>query len=273
MAERSFISEINSEPINIPRAALLFARAIAYPDLEIEEQMAHIDRLAEAGRAYIPDHQSSIEQAEALVDFLFIQERFQGNSQDYTDPRNSYLNEVLARRLGIPISLSVLYIAIAHRLAIPAQGVGLPGHFIVSIPTEKEVYYLDPFHGGTRLAEDDIASLVRQSTGYDGPLQTDWMQPVSARAILTRMLNNLRGVYLQQEDWGLALSVVEHLHMLQPDMPDLLRDTGLIYHRQGSLRQAVHYYEQYLAAAPHAADARAVRSHLESVVRKLAQLN
>jgi regulator of sirC expression with transglutaminase-like and TPR domain len=271
--ERTFAAEINADPIDIPRAALHFARAIAYPKLDIDDVLTRIDALAEAGQAFISFQQSPIEQAEALVDFLFIQERFRGNTRTYTDPRNSYLNEVLERRVGIPISLSVLYIDIARRLSIPAQGIGLPGHFIVSIPTQREIYYLDPFHGGSRLAEEDCTSLVRLTTGYDGQLQPEWLEPVSPRAILTRMLNNLRGVYMQQEDWGLALAVVEHLRILQPELPDLLRDSGLIYHRQGSLRLAVHHYEQYLSAAPNAPDAGAVRSHLEAAARNLALLN
>lgn len=273
MEQLTFSDEIISEPINVPLAALLFAREIAYPDLDVGEAMARIEELVDYAEQLIAPYQTTIEQAETLVDFLFIQERFQGNSQAYTDPRNSYLNEVLERRLGIPISLSVLYIAVAQRLGIPAQGIGLPGHFIVNIPAEKNGYYLDPFYGGSRLSREDCASLVHQSTGYNGPLQPDWLQPVSPRAILTRMLNNLRSIYFQQETWSQALAVVEHLRLLQPDIPDLLRDTGIIHHQQGSLSQAVHNYEQYLTRAPDAPDIQAVRSHLESAVRSLALLN
>jgi len=273
MTRHTFAAEIKTDPIIVPRAALLFAREIAYPGLDIQAAMLRIDALAESARAHLLDHQPAIEQAEALVDFLFIRNRFRGNTQAYTDPRNSYLNEVLERRLGLPISLSVLYMAVAHRLSIPAQGIGLPGHFIVGIPAERDVYYLDPFHGGTRLSQDDCTSLVRASTGYEGALQPEWLDPVPPRAILTRMLNNLRGVYLQQEAWSLALAAVEHLRMLQPEIPDLLRDTGLIYHQQGSLRLAAQHYQQYLTAAPNAPDAVVVRSHLDSVVMQLAMLN
>lgn len=273
MSQQAFAALINAEPINVPRAALHFAREIAYPKLDVEQALLRIDDLAEAGQSFIPSRQSHIEQAEALVDFLFIRERFRGNSQSYNDPRNSYLNEVLERRVGIPISLSVLYISIAHRLGIPAQGIGLPGHFIVGIPTQREIYYLDPFHGGNRLVEEDCASLVRQTTGYQGRLQPEWLEPVPPRAILTRMLNNLRGIYMQQEDWGHALAVVEHLRVLQPQLPDLLRDLGLIYHRQELLRLAVGYYERYLINAPNAPDAEVVRSHLEAAARNLARLN
>lgn len=273
MNRHTFAAEIKNDPLNLPRAALLYAREIAYPQLDIQAELMRIDALAEDARVFLLDQLPVIEQAEALVDFLFIQNRYRGNTQAYSDPRNSYLNEVLERRLGIPISLSVLFMAVAHRLGIPAQGIGLPGHFIVGIPAEKDVYYLDPFHGGTRLSQDDCASLVWASTGYAGALQPEIFDPVSSRAILTRMLNNLRVVYLHQGAWSFALATIERLRMLQPEIPDLLRDTGLIYHRQGSLQLAVHHYQQYLIAAPGAPDAAAVRSQLDTVIRQLARLN
>jgi regulator of sirC expression with transglutaminase-like and TPR domain len=273
MDDLTFADEIQSEPINVPRAALRLAKEIAYPDLDVATELERLDELAESARAFLSFYQTTIEQAESLGDFLFVQERFQGNAQDYADPRNSYLNEVLQRRLGIPISLSVIYIALAERLGIPAQGIGLPGHFVVGIPVLEDMYFIDPFHGGNRLAIEDCAQLVQQSTGYTGPLQRDWLQPLPAGAILTRMLNNLRNVYFQREDWVLAQSAVERLRLLQPDMPDLLRDLGLIYQHQGAHRKAIHFYEGYLTKVPIAPDARAVRLQLEEVVKNLAKLN
>jgi regulator of sirC expression with transglutaminase-like and TPR domain len=273
MGDLTFTEEIQSEPINIPRAALRFAKEIGYPELNVAAELEHLDKLAESARANILPYQTTIEQAESLGDFLFVQERFQGNVHDYADPRNSYLNEVLQRRLGIPISLSVIYMALAERLGIPAQGIGLPGHFIVGIPQSEDMYFIDPFHGGNRLALEDCVQLVQQSTGYHGPLQRDWLQPIPPRAILTRMLNNLRNIYFQGEAWDLALSVVERLRALQPNMPDLLRDLGLIYQRQGAFRMSIQFYEGYLTKAPTAPDARAVRSQLEEVVKSLAKLN
>ncbi len=273
MDERTFNDEIQSPEINVPRAALLFAREIAYPDLDVEVWLGYLDDLADAGRAFLQPSQSVIEQAEALGDFLFVHKRFQGNVHEYNDPRNSYLNQVLERRLGIPISLSVVYLALAERLGIPAQGIGLPGHFIVGIPVAEEMYFLDPFHGGTRLSIEDCSELVQQATGYAGPLQRDWLQPISPRAILTRMLNNLRNVYFQQEQWELALKIIEHLQALHPDLPDLLRDLGWIYQRQGALRLAIQSYERYLSRAPTAPDARLVRLRLEEAARDLAKLN
>jgi regulator of sirC expression with transglutaminase-like and TPR domain len=273
MSEFSFLDAIHRSPIAVPWAALCFAREIAYPELDVQHYQYQLDDLCQSARARLSPFQSSTEQAEALSDFLFTQQRFRGNSAAYQDPRNSYLNEVMERRLGIPISLSVIYIAIAQDLGLPAYGVGLPGHFIVGVQENGDAIYLDPFHGGVRLFQADCVQLVREATGFSGAFHQEWLKPVSPGVILTRMLNNLRNIYLHQEDWTHALSVVEHLRMLQPDLPDLLRDTGIIYERQGSLRLAIRYYEQYLAQAPQAADAATVFAHLRDAVRQLSRLN
>jgi regulator of sirC expression with transglutaminase-like and TPR domain len=269
----SFYDEIQNDPVDILRAALQFARGIAYPDLNVDTVVRQVDLLAESAISEVSPYQTILERAESLSDYLFIQHGFRGNVEEYDDPRNSYLNEVLERRLGIPISLSVVYLALASRLGIPAQGVGLPGHFIIRIPTEENDFFLDPFHGGNRLSIEDCALLVRQSTNYEGPFQQEWLKPISGHAILTRMLNNLRNAYFRREAWELAEAVIEHLRLLQPDIPDLIRDTAWIYHRRGSLRLAIQAYEKYLARAPNAPDAEIVRTHLQAAVRSLALIN
>jgi regulator of sirC expression with transglutaminase-like and TPR domain len=212
-------------------------------------------------------------QAEALAEFLFKKLGFQGNQIDYIDPRNSYLNEVLDRRLGIPISLAVVFIAVAGRLGLEVQGVGLPGHFIVRIQDPQGELYLDPFHGGRRLSKEDCAQLVILTTGYSGPFQEEWLAPSSPESILARMLTNLKNVYMKKEAWNHTLAVLERLRLVQPDLPETLRDLGLVYHQQGSLRLAVQYYEQYLNREPEAADAEEIKRNLRAAAQKLAQLN
>ncbi len=273
MRDFSFLEAIHRSPIDTPWAALCFAREIAYPELDVQDYRYQIDGLCQAARAQLSPFPSVAEQAESLSDFLFAQQRFRGNSANYQDPRNSYLNEVMERRLGIPISLSVIYIAIAQELGLPAYGVGLPGHFIVGVQENGDDIYLDPFHGGVRLFQADCVQLVREATGFSGAFQAEWLKPVSPGVILTRMLSNLRNIYLHQQDWTRALAVVERLRMLQPDLPDLLRDLGVIYEQLGSLRLAIQYYEQYLAQAPQPADAGTVLARLRDAARQLSRLN
>jgi len=269
----SFEEELQREPIQIARAALSFSREIAYPGLEIDSYLQRLDHLADLASEAVPTHEPLARQALILSDFLFNQMRFEGNVTEYSDPRNSYLNEVLDRRLGIPISLSVVYIDVAQRLEIPAQGVGMPGHFIVGVSDPGGDLYLDPFHGGRHLSQVDCLRLVEKSTGYQGEFQLTWLEPVGPRRILTRMLFNLRNIYLQQQDWTRALAVVERLAMVQPDAPGNLRDLGVIYYQSGSLSNAVYYYEQYLLRAPEAEDADLVRMSLQSAAQQLAQRN
>jgi regulator of sirC expression with transglutaminase-like and TPR domain len=273
MAVTSFMSEVARSPIDITKAAFIFAKEIAYPALDIARYLERLDQLAASVWINISAVRTPAAQAKALAESLFGQIGFQGNQQNYTDPRNSYLNEVFDRRLGIPISLSVIYMAIADRLGIPAAGIGLPGHFIVKVPAENGPGFIDPFHAGRQLTLDDCARLVEQTVGYSGPLQDEWLEPIPAQAILTRMLNNLRGIYLQEQAWQLAQATVERLQILQPELVELQRDLGVIHHRSGSLRLAAYHYERYLQAAPDAPDAETIRIYMNAAVQRMARLN
>jgi regulator of sirC expression with transglutaminase-like and TPR domain len=271
--QSDFTGELNETPINLPKAALLFAKEIAYPALDITYYMTLLNGLADWAKEEVNSTHDPRSQAEELAQFIFQRLGFQGNATEYHDPRNSYLNEVLDRRLGIPITLSVVYVSVAGRLGIPAFGIGLPGHFVVKIESPGEEVFLDPFHGGALLSAEDCARLVEATTGYAGPLQEEWLKPAPARAILTRMLNNLRNIYLQGEDWNLAKGVIERLHELEPDMHELLRDLGLIHHKSGSLKAAIGYYEQYLKRRPDAPDRETVLHSLQAAAQQLAQRN
>ena len=269
----TFQEEIQLDPINLPRAALRFAQEIVYPALNVADYLAQLDALADRARRSLHFNKPLVAQAHELAHFLFQQQGFQGNVRNYNDPGNSYLNEVLDRRLGIPISLSVVYLALAERLGLPAQGVGLPGHFIVSIQGPNGPLFLDPFHGGRQLSVIECARLVELSTGVSGPFQPDWLRSTPPKETLARMLFNLRNIYIQQDKWRMAQPVVERLLLLQPDNPDHLRDLGTIHNQNGARRQAIEFYERYLALVPEAADANLVKRNLQETAYKLAKRN
>jgi regulator of sirC expression with transglutaminase-like and TPR domain len=273
MVTLTFQEEIRQEPIDLPRAALRFAQEISYPALDVASYLTQLDNLAVCARLAISTSASKRGQAEETARYLFQEAGFRGNAGVYHDPRNSYLNEVLDRRLGIPITLSVLYVVVAQRLGIPAQGVGLPGHFIVSVEGSDGPLFLDPFNGGRQLSVIECARLIELSTGYTGPFQPEWLQPASPLEILVRMLHNLRGVYIQQDNWRMALQVVEHLQIAQPKNTDHLRDLGIIHNQMGSLSSAIGYFERYLVMAPEASDAALVRRNLQETAQKLSRRN
>jgi regulator of sirC expression with transglutaminase-like and TPR domain len=273
MLRLTFQTEIQAEPIHLTRAALCYAREIAYPALEIDLYLAQLDELVENARQATSTGDSVLLRARAVADYLFQNLGFAGNVQEYHDPRNSYLNDVLDRHLGIPITLAVIYMDIAKRLDLPVQGIGLPGHFIVSIEGPNGPLFLDPFHGGQQLSVIDCARLVELSTGFTGPFQPQWLYPVQPEEILARMLYNLRSIYIQQNNWSMALPVVEHLLILQPQNPAHLRDLGTIHNQNGSPRLAIEYFQRYLAAAPQAEDAQLVRWDLKQTAGKMARRN
>lgn len=273
MDDLTFADELALPTMNLPRAVLRLAQGIAYPTLNVPHYMERLDQLAAVAQAHIPATGSLFSRAKDVADFLFLQNEFRGNVSDYLDPRNSYFNDVLDRGLGIPITLSVLYLAIAERLGVPAFGVNLPGHFIVGLRDGEEELFLDPFHGGPTISRAECARLVEQSTGYDGLFQEAWLAPVPPAGILIRILNNLRIVCVQQETWPEALAVMEHLRLMQPDSADHLRDLGLIHYQNGSLRPAVQYLEAYLEKEPDSPEATAIREHFQMALNEWVRMN
>ena len=240
------------------RANLLFAREIAYPDLRPEESWLQLDDLAVAAQRTLRAADPAT-RAQALAHFLSERAGFRGDRETYSDPRNSYINDVLERRLGLPISLAVLYVHLARRCGLAAEGVGLPGHFIVGVATGAGRLLLDPFNGGAVLSEADCQRLVAQTAGHSGPLDPRWLAPTPGREIVARMLNNLRGSYTALEAWPHAIRVVERLRELQPDQPGHLRDLGLLHYKTGAHLQAAEILGHYLTLAPDAADADEIR--------------
>jgi regulator of sirC expression with transglutaminase-like and TPR domain len=269
----AFVDELKRNPIYVPRAALHLAREIAYPDLDVEHHLGQIEMLAEEAYSYVNKSVAVTAQVEALSQFLFQKRHYRGNRPNYTDPRNSYLNEVLERGWGIPISLSVLFVAVAELLEMPAFPISLPGHFIVGIQTNTDIKFIDPFHQGKWLTPEECQKLVAISTGIRGELRPEWLQPAPPRDILLRMLNNLRIIYLQRNEWELTLRVIERIRYLLPHEPDHLRDMGLIHYHNGSIPQAAYYLNRYLEAKPNASDANTIRRNLFKDLHEWGRLN
>lgn len=257
----------------LARANLLLAREIAYPALQPMVYLAQLDGWGAEVRRRCAGATEPRERASCLSSFLFAEVGLRGNAAEYYDPRNSYLNEVMDRRLGLPIALSAIFLEVAKRAGVPAYGVGLPGHFVVAVVDGDTPWLLDPFHGGAWLTREDATALVRSMTGTHASFDHTWLTPVSPLAMLTRMLQNLRGVYLRSQAWAPAVAVLEHLRMIQPQDPEHLRDLGLVSQRAGQLRRAVEYLEDYLLAVGDAPEGEPIRQSLNVLVQQLARLN
>jgi regulator of sirC expression with transglutaminase-like and TPR domain len=259
------------ERINLAEAALLIA-AEEYPRLDVAIYLDKLDRIADIARDRIALAVDASDFISAINATLFEDYGFHGNRDNYYDPRNSFLNEVIDRRVGIPITLSVLYIEVARRIGFAVEGVGLPGHFIVRHQAAEEIIYIDPFNGGRVLGEMGCAEMVAETSGGRRALEPEHLKPVSKKQILTRMLSNLLGIYARN-DHRRALGIIERILVLQPDSPAHVRDYGLLLALVGQPAQALAALERYLKMAPAAADAELVREQIKTIKQDSAKLN
>lgn len=259
--------------MRLDKAALLIAAEDeAHRHLDIEEYLSRLDALADEARSFLEMSQAG--ETESFNRFLFDVKRFAGNQLDYYDPRNSFLNEVIDRRVGIPITLSVVYIEVGRRAGLDVEGVGLPGHFIVRVRElgERDAVLVDPFHG-VMLTREDCQD--RLDTVYDGlvRLSDEHMTAASTQEILVRMLKNLKAVYTRSNLYRQALCCVERLLLLTPEDPAEHRDRGALLANLERFAEAITEMEFYLQAAAEASDEQQVREHLNRIRQQQAMRN
>jgi regulator of sirC expression with transglutaminase-like and TPR domain len=264
-ARARFAALIERDPVPLDEAVLAIAEE-EYPHLEVEDVLVRLDRLGDRVRARAPARERAASILGALRQVLVEEEGFRGNEREYHDPRNSFLNEVLERKVGIPISLSVVWMEVARRAGLRLAGVGFPGHFLVKYvsPGGTELF-VDAFNSGELLSADECVARYRARTG-GRDLDRRYLESVSPRQILARTLHNLRRVYLERRDDVRAWWVLDRILMLTPGQLEALRDRGLVAARLGGSAAAARDLEAYLARAPEASDADDVRRVL-SVVR------
>ena len=245
---------------NLALGALL-AAAAEYPDLDIDGSQDNLNRMAAAAQSRIPPEATALQQLNVVTDLLFGVIGFAGNRDDYYDPRNSYLNEVLDRRIGIPITLSLLCIEVGRRAGVPLQGIGMPGHFLVNHPDEPNLF-VDTFNGGVLLNQEECAALLRQSAGENARLEARHLNPVTPREMLARLLRNLKAIYWDREDFDRCIVAIGALMAVLPNRPEEQRDRGVVHLKAGNHQESAADFAAYLEAAPNADDAATVRNAL-----------
>lgn len=269
---RERLQEVASQPEPWPlaEAALLLA-VDDYPDLEPSLYLAYLAELAERvkTRAMITLAVSEGEEngsgpRDALLHVLFTEEGFEGNREQYYDPRNSYLNEVIDRRRGIPITLSLVGLAVARDAGLPVTGVSFPAHFLLRWRQGAETGYLDLFNHGALLSRDNLRGWWSQITA-GAPWDERVLAPASDRQILVRVMNNLKVIYTQARQFGRAITAAEKMLLIDPDTPDHYRTLGYLHGSAHSMAQAAEYLEAYLSLAPDAEDADQIREHLRDL--------
>nr|HEX4313748.1 transglutaminase-like domain-containing protein [Kofleriaceae bacterium] len=225
-----FVEIVGRDDFHLDEATLLIG-AWDYPGRDMARYRDELDRIADLAAPQVAAASSGILRARAISDLLFDQLAFYGNSADYYDPRNSYLSEVIDRRCGIPISLSVLFLEVSRRLGVLAQGVNFPGHFLVRVAIEDAWLFLDPYTRGRTLTPVDLEQLLRKTTTPNAVLEPSVIAAASKRQIVSRMLVNLAGIYGRNGDLPRSLDVLEHLAVLEPANPRIARDLGSLRER------------------------------------------
>jgi regulator of sirC expression with transglutaminase-like and TPR domain len=266
----------NENDLELDRAALLIG-AEEYPSLDLGNYLGRIDELAELAGSRDDRRADTASRVARLSDSLFGELGFRGNVENYFDARNSFLNDVIDRRVGIPITLSVLYIEIARRIGLKLFGVGMPGHFIVKFADDEREILIDPFNGGRLLSEEKCREMISAIYGAGVKFHQAFLYAVTKKQILARMLQNLKGIYSRSGDHHKTLAAIERAMLIHSqtgtDSANEIRDRGLVYSRMRRYVMALADLEEYLRLAPQAADAKEIEEQIKRLRQKLAQLN
>lgn len=284
-ARTEFVALIagNEADFDLARAALLIAKE-EYPELDVAHYLGQIDALAERVRALLdmtPPGDSSqsstkptpLDVLVAMNTVLFEQEHFRGDQKHYYNPCNSFLNDVLERHKGIPITLSLLYIEVGKRLGVQIDGIGLPLHFVVRCRLVDGDIYIDAFEGGRMLSEQECRERVQRMLRGKATFNPHWLEPVSKRQFLVRMLTNLKHIYVSKGDYTRALSICDRILLLVPEAAIERRDRGIIHLHLKHHARALRDLKAYVELAPEADDVVEVRQQIRAIRQIIAMMN
>ncbi|MFH1603359.1 MAG: tetratricopeptide repeat protein [Pseudomonadota bacterium] len=270
-----FSELLSRQNFSLAEACLLIAQD-AYPDLDVAHYLARIDALAATVKRRLPGDAFAEQKVMVLNRYMFGELGYAGNIDDYHDPRNSYLNQVLERRTGIPITLSVLYMELGLRLGLRLQGLSLPGHFLVKLRVSGGHLVLDPFRGGETQSESDLRARLAQVLQPDEVDKMPLAQILTAadsRQILARLLRNLKGIYQRADEAQNTLQVIQRMVVVAPHAAEELRDRGLAYCKLDCFRAALADLQNYLELRPDARDADEINDKVAALRLACARLN
>lgn len=285
IAYRAFVTMVAGDDavIDLAQAALLIS-CIEYPDLDMQPYLAQLDALARRVRALLalapPDSQpllpseiAPLTVLHAMNQVLFAEEQFRGNQDDYENPDNSYLNKVLEKHTGLPITLALLYMEVGKRVGMPIYGIGLPFHFMAGCPGPEGMIYIDAFHEGRLLNQQECKEYLRQMLKQRIKFYLQWFKPVSPKQFLMRLLNNLKRAYLEKEQYEHTLAVCDLLLALTPQAATELRDRGIIHLQLKHYARALHDLIAYVDLAPNAEDRHEMQGHIKTIRQMIAMMN
>jgi len=266
------IAALNDEAIDLALAGLVIA-SDEYPGLNIQNYVDELDQICKRAREAVSGLSDPSDMLEAINSVLFLEYRYHGNRQNYYDPRNSYLNQVIDRRTGIPITLSIVYMAAADSVGLRVSGVGMPGHFLVKHSGPRGEIYIDPFNSGRLIDAAGCARLVKEASNGNIELRSEHLVAVSKKQILTRVLTNLLAIYSEANDFARAIRVLDLILMIHPNEPARVRDRGLLLAASGRARESIESLEQYMRLSPGASDTGEIINNIKRIKARLSTLN
>lgn len=265
-ARQFFHHEIQQpdEYIDLSKAALYIAKE-EYSDLDIEEYLNALDTMAVELEERLPLEKYPLKIIQCINRYFYDDLGFTGNNKNYYDPRNSFLNDVIERRVGIPITLALVYIEVARRIDFPMVGIGMPGHFLIRPDISEIEIFVDAFNNGEVMFPQDCQERLNQIYQQNVTLQPEFLAPVTKTQFLARMLTNLKYIYLKQQELEKALAAVERILLLFPSAALELRDRGLLCYQIGRFNQAAVDLQAYLHQVPDAQDASTIQRLLNNL--------
>lgn len=275
LPEWNALATYGDDELPLLDTALLIARD-EYPQLDAASYAAAIQGYADAVKPKLSDGADLPATLTTINRYLFDELGFSGNNSQYDDPRNSYLNEVFDRKLGIPISLAVVQIELMRRLGLPLDGISFPGHFLVRLPVDDGILVMDPFNKGRPVSAEELKERASPHLGGQVPDDVQLIEilaPATHRMILVRMLRNLNGLYLQAEDWERVARTADRLLKLAPETAEAFRDRGVAYRELGHAKGAREDLARYLHVLPNAEDEDEVRTMLIELNGNRARIN
>ena len=265
------LAQLENDQIDLAKGALLIAKD-AYADLDIEVYLQQLNQMAEELQSQIGREADTSEQINHLNHYLFEAQGFAGSSQEkYYDVRNSYLNEVLERKVGIPITLSVVYMEIGKRIGLPLVGVGFPGHFMVK-HRDLEIV-IDPFEKGQILSDENLSDRLVQIFRESVPMHPRFLQAVTNKEILARMLRNLRQIHFRTEEYEKAVKTAERITWLAPQSAQDYRDLGYLYYQVNAYAKSLASFNAYLRLSDDPPDREEISRNIRVLTQQIAKLN
>ena len=270
--EFSQLASLADDRIDLAHGALLIATA-AYPDLDKSSYLERLDQMASRVKLDMTANTKSEDIITKLNTILFEQEKFRGNRENYYDPDNSFLNRVLDRKTGIPITLSLIYIEVAGRLGLDVRGIGLPGHFITALYHASGKIFIDPFNRGEIRTVDECLEIVRANRGTTVTSDLHWLQPIGRKELLARMLRNLKLIYARQDNDVMLFKTIHWILTLQPEAPAELSARAMLYEAMGNPSRAVKDWERYIAIIGDHESVTKIRARIDNLKKQPSRMH